>query len=154
MKLSEHFSLEEFTKSQTGERLGIDNEPSETHLENLKRLCTNVLEVVRENLGPVHINSGYRGVELNKAVGGAATSQHCYGEAADIEIPGMSNSDLAKWIEKNCQYDQLILECYKPGVPTSGWVHCSYKAGGGNRKEVLTASMVNGKMRYIQGINP
>jgi len=153
MNLSPHFTLEEFTKSQTGDRMGIDNNPTEAHLTNMKRLCAEVLEVVRTNLGPVHINSGYRGEALNKAVGGAPTSQHCNGEAADIEVPGVSNGDLAKWIEKNCQYDQLILECYKKGQPNSGWVHVSLKASG-NRKQELTATVTNGRMVYTPGINP
>jgi hypothetical protein len=153
MNLSKHFTIEEFTKSQTGERLGIDNVPTEAHLVNMKRLCEDVLEVVRESLGPIHVNSGYRGSALNKAVGGAATSQHCNGEAADIEIPGTPNGDLAKWIAANCEYDQLILECYKKGQPTSGWVHVSYKAEG-NRKQELTATVLGGKMSYAKGINP
>lgn len=151
--ISPHFSLEEFTKSQAAIRLGIDNTPSPKHLTNLKRLCEDVLEVVRENLGPVHVNSGYRCRELNKLIGGVATSQHCNGEAADIEIPGTPNGDLAKWIAANCDYDQLILECYKTGVPTSGWVHVSYKAEG-NRKQLLTAAVVGGKMTYVKGIHP
>ena len=153
MNLSPHFTLEEFTKSQIGIRTGIDNTPTEAHIINMKRLCAEVLEVVRANLGPVHINSGYRGQALNKAVGGMPTSQHCNGEAADIEVPGVSNGDLAKWIEKNCDYDQLILECYKKGQPTSGWVHVSLRAGG-NRKQELTAVVSNGRMNYSLGINP
>lgn len=151
--ISPHFSLEEFTKSQAAIRLGIDNTPPPEHLTNLKRLCENVLEVVRENLGSIHVNSGYRCRELNKLIGGVATSQHCNGEAADIEIPGTPNGDLAKWIAANCDYDQLILECYKTGVPTSGWVHVSYKAEG-NRKQSLTAAVVGGKMTYVKGIHP
>ena len=154
MKISEHFSLQELTKSQTGERLGIDNLPSDAHLANLTLLCERVLEPIRTHYGrPITINSGYRGQKLNKAVGGAATSQHCNGEAADIEIAGVANGDLANWIETNLDYDQLILECYKRGVPDSGWVHVSYKPAG-NRKQELTASVVGGKMTYTPGINP
>ena len=154
MQLSPHFSLEELTKSQTGARLGISNTPSAKHLAALKLLCEKVLEPVRAHYGrPVHVNSGYRGPALNKTVGGAATSQHCAGEAADIEVPGVANGALAKWIEANLDYDQLILECYKTGVPDSGWVHVSYKPAG-NRKQELTATVVNGKMTYAAGINP
>ena len=152
MNLSKHFTLEEFTKSQDGQRLDIDNTPNEEDIENMKLLCENVLEIVRENLGPVHVNSGFRGVALNKAVGGMATSQHCRGQAADIEIPGVANGDLAKWIEKNCNYDQLILECYTSGVPTSGWVHVSYKSS--NRKQTLTSHMARGRMQYQVGLHP
>jgi hypothetical protein len=90
---------------------------------------------------------------LNKTVGGTATSQHCAGEAADIEVPGVANGDLAKWIEANLDYDQLILEAYKAGVPSSGWVHVSYKPAG-NRKQELTATIVGRKMVYAAGINP
>jgi hypothetical protein len=154
MKISEHFSLQELTKSQTGERLGIDNLPSDAHLASLTLLCERVLEPIRAHYGrPITINSGYRGQKLNKAVGGAATSQHCNGEAADIEIAGVANGDLANWIETNLDYDQLILECYKRGVPDSGWVHVSYKPAG-NRKQELAASVVGGKMTYTPGINP
>jgi hypothetical protein len=154
MKISEHFSLQELTKSQTGERLGIDNLPSDAHLASLTLLCERVLEPIRAHYGrPITINSGYRGQKLNKAVGGVATSQHCNGEAADIEIAGVANGDLANWIETNLDYDQLILECYKRGVPDSGWVHVSYKPAG-NRKQELTASVVGGKMTYTPGINP
>lgn len=153
MQLSKNFRLEEFTKSQTGARLGIANTPSTAHLANLKTLCEKVLEPVRAHYGrPVHINSGYRGPALNKAVGGSSTSQHCAGEAVDIEIPGVANGDLAKWIEANLDYDQLILECYRAGVPDSGWVHVSYKTGH-NRKQELTATAVGGKMTYAAGLH-
>jgi zinc D-Ala-D-Ala carboxypeptidase len=154
MMISKHVSLEELTKSQTGERLGIDNFPSATEQAALKAVCENIVEKVRAHFGkPVYINSGYRCPALNAAVGGAGNSQHCKGEAIDMEIPGMANADLAKWVRDNLDFDQIILECYKPGVPASGWVHCSYKAEGGNRKDVLTASLVNGKMVYTPGIN-
>lgn len=152
MNLSPHFTLEEMIKSQSGDRAGIDNTPTATHREALRALCVQVLEPIREHFGPVVINSGYRGAELNRLVGGAASSQHCAGEAADVEVPGMSNGDLARWIEKNLEYDQLILECYKPGIPSSGWVHVSYKAHAANRKQELTATVVNGKMTYAPGI--
>lgn len=152
MNLSPHFTLEEMIKSQAGDRAGIDNLPSAAHREALRALCVSVLEPIRERFGPVVINSGYRGPELNRMVGGAASSQHCSGEAADIEVPGMSNGDLARWIEKHLEYDQLILECYKPGIPSSGWVHVSYKAHTPNRKQELTATVVNGKMVYTPGV--
>jgi hypothetical protein len=152
MNLSKHFTLEEFTKSQVGQRLDIDNTPSEEDIENMKLLCENVLEVVRENLGPIHVNSGYRSPALNKAIGGTGTSQHCRGQAADIEVPGVANSDLAKWIMAKCDFDQLILECYTSGVPTSGWVHVSYKSS--NRKQTLTSHMARGRMQYQMGLHP
>jgi len=152
MNLSPHFSLEEMIKSQAGDRAGIDNMPSAAHREALRALCVHVLEPIRERFGPVMVTSGYRCVALNRSMGGAPNSQHMDGEAADIEVPGMSNADLARWIEKHLEYDQLILECYKPGIPSSGWVHVSFKAHEPNRKQELTATVVNGRMAYTPGI--
>lgn len=153
MQLSENFTLTEFTKSQTGARLGIDNTPQGEHLENLKNLVTKIIQPVRTKMGrALTINSGYRGPDLNKAVGGAATSQHCNGEAADIECPGVPNYDLAKWIQDNLEFDQLILEFYTPGIPDSGWVHVSLKRSGAQRKQVLTAMKEGGKTVYKPGL--
>ena len=90
MRLSKNFTLTEFEKSQTAIRQGLDNTMPEEHLANAKALCENVLQKVRDHFGPVIINSGYRGEALNKAVGGSAKSQHCKGQAADIEVPGVS----------------------------------------------------------------
>ena len=94
MRLSKNFTLTEFEKSQTAIRQGLDNSMPEEHLENAKALCENVLQKVRDHFGPVIINSGYRGEALNKAVGGSSKSQHCKGQAADIEIHGVSNLSL------------------------------------------------------------
>jgi hypothetical protein len=152
MQLTQHFDLEELTKSQTGDRLGIDNVPGAAELDCLKELCEQVLEPVRAHYGPVFINSGFRCPDLNKAVGGASTSQHCLGQAADIEVPGVPNGDLAAWIVANLDFDQVILECYRKGQPNSGWVHVSYKDAG-NRKATLTATVVSGKMVYTPGLN-
>ena len=153
MKLSENFTMAEFTKSQTAERKGIDNTPEGDHLEAAKALFENVVQKVRDHFGPTVINSGYRSPELNEAVGGSSRSQHCKGEAADIEVPGTANGDLARWIADNLDFDQLILEFYTPGIPDSGWVHVSYKSDGDNRKECLTAARINGKTQYLEGIN-
>lgn len=153
MKLSENFTLAEFTKSQTAIRMGIDNTPEEEHLENAKALFENVVQPVREQFGPTTINSGYRGPALNEAVGGSSKSQHCRGQAVDIEVPGVPNAEVAEWIEENLNFDQLILEFYTPGIPDSGWVHVSYKADGDNRKSILTATRVDGKTQYSEGIN-
>lgn len=138
MKLSDHFSLEEMTKSQTGARKGIDNTPPPEVVENLKLLCENVLEKVRIHFGrPVIVNSGYRGPKLNKAIGGVKNSQHLTGQAADIEVPGVDNSVLFCWIKDNLVFDQVILEFHKKGVPDSGWVHVSWNSKG-NRKQAIT----------------
>ena len=151
MRLSKNFTLKEFTKSQTAERRGIDNTPNDEHLENAEFLFGNVVQKVRDNFGPTTINSGYRGPELNEAVGGSKKSQHCHGQAADIEVPGVSNYEVAKWITDNCDFDQVILEFYTPGIPDSGWVHVSYKKEG-NRKSILTAMKEGGKTVYKVGL--
>ncbi len=138
MKLSENFSLEEFTKSQTATRLGIDNNPDMTAILNLTALCKNVLQPIRNNFGiPFTPNSGYRSPELNTKIGGSKTSQHCKGQAVDIEVPTMSNLELANWCSAMLDFDQIILEFYKEGEPSSGWVHISYNVEN-NRKKYLS----------------
>ena len=128
-------------KSQQGARLGLDNTPPPAVITALKTLCERVLEPVRKQFGrPMAINSGYRSPAVNKAVGGAADSQHVRGEAADIEIPGLANGDIAIWIRDNLAFDQLILEAYRPGQPSSGWVHVSFTTRQPLRKSVLTAT--------------
>ena len=152
MQLSKNFSLNELTKSQTAIRLGITNVPSSQEIFNLKNLCENVLQPVREQFGPIRISSGYRSPALNAKIGGSKTSQHCNGEAADFESSRVSNPDLARWIAKNLEFDQLILEFYDGKNPNSGWVHCSYKKDGTNRKSTLTALKVKGKTQYKKGL--
>ena len=140
MKLSENFSLQELLKSQTALRKGIDNKPAHPEIiTNLQVLCEKVLQPVRDHFAkPVVINSGYRCPKLNKAVGSSSKSQHTKGEAADIEIPGVSNKELAEYIEDNLPFDQLILEFYNGVDPSSGWVHVSYVNDSDNRKQTLT----------------
>jgi len=153
MRLSKNFTMAEFTKSQTAERQGIDNTPEGDHLDAAVALFENVVQPVRDHFGVTVLNSGYRSPDLNAAVGGSSKSQHCKGEAADIECPGTPNAELAQWIVDNLDFDQCILEFYTPGIPDSGWVHVSYKADGSNRKSILTASRVDGKTQYSEGIN-
>ena len=154
MNLSENFTLREFTKSQTASRKNIDNTPSDTVVRNAFILAENVLQPVRDYFGTTIITSGYRSVELNRAIGGSDDSQHCSGQAADIEVPGTSTAELALWIQKNLDYDQLILEFYTPKDVNSGWVHVSYDCNG-NRKEDLTAKVgADGNVQYEYGINP
>ena len=148
MKLSNNFSLNELTKSQTAERKGIDNTPSTEHQENLKSLCTHVLQPVRDHFGQVvSVSSGYRSPELCTAIGSKITSQHAKGEAADFEIFGVSNKELADWIHYNVNYDQLILEYWKESDPNSGWVHCSYSENQ-KRRQYLKAMKVDGRTKY------
>jgi zinc D-Ala-D-Ala carboxypeptidase len=127
MRLSENFTLRELTKSQTAERKGIPNEPSKEEIENLRALCKNVLQPVRDNYRvPITPSSGYRSPSLNTAIGSRCTSQHVTGQAVDFEVPGVNNKVLAHWIMDKLVFDQLILEYYKEGEPESGWVHVSY----------------------------
>ena len=152
MNLSANFTLKELTKSDTATRLGLDNTPDEQALENLKTLCKMVLQPVREHFGKsVTVNSGYRSPESNAAVGGSKTSDHCKGQAADIEIVGVANADLAQWIMDNLEYTQLILEFYTPGIPDSGWVHVSYDPNN-LKKQALTDNKVAGKTTYLNGL--
>ena len=143
MKLSDHFSLQEMTKSSTAERRGIANEPDDEAVENLIMVCDTILEPVREQYGiPFIPNSGFRCLELNRAIGSSDRSQHTTGEAVDFEVPSISNKEVALWVKENCKFDQLILEFYKEGDPASGWVHCSYVIEGENRQ---TARVFDGK---------
>ena len=149
MKLTENFSLNELTKSQTAERKGIDNTPSTEHQENLKSLCEMILQPIRDHFGQVvSVSSGYRSPELCVAIGSSTKSQHAKGEASDFEIFGVSNKELADYINENLDYDQLILEYWKgEDEPNSGWVHCSY-TNGNNRKQYLRAYKENGSTKY------
>jgi len=148
MNLTKNFSLSELTKSQTAERKGIDNTPSAEHQENLKLLCTSILQPVRDHFSRVvTISSGYRSPELCTAIGSKITSQHAKGEAADFEIFGVSNKALADYIDEALHYDQLILEYWNESDPNSGWVHCSFSEGK-NRRQYLRAYKEDGKTKY------
>ena len=152
MKLTTNFSLPELTKSDTALRLDMDNTPNVVQVENLKTLCEKVLQPVRDHFGKgVKVNSGFRHPQVNEAVGGSKTSDHCKGMAADIEIPGVANGDLAQWIVDNLEFRQVILEFYTPGVPDSGWVHVSFNPED-NKKQVLTAAKQRGKTVYLEGL--
>jgi zinc D-Ala-D-Ala carboxypeptidase len=148
MLLTKSFTLNELTKSQEATRLGIDNTPNEEHILNLKLLCENVLQPIRDFYGmPLSVSSGYRSATLCEAIGSSSKSQHTKGQAADFEIFGMANKDLADWIVQNLDYDQCILEFWNPDDPNSGWVHCSYNDSG-NRKQYLSAQKLNGRVVY------
>ena len=142
MQLSKHFKLEEFTKSQTAIRKGINNEPGSGDIKNLENLCYEILEPLRAKFDkPITITSGYRSEELCLAIGSKRTSQHAKGQACDLEIFGVPNIKVAYWIQSNVDFDQLILEYWKPKNKNdinSGWVHVSYNEKGANRKQVLT----------------
>ena len=152
MKLTPNFTLSEMTKSDTALRLDMDNTPNAVQVENLKTLCEKVLQPVRDHFGKgVKVNSGFRHPQVNAAVGGSKTSDHCKGMAADIEIPGIANGDLAQWIVDNLEFRQVILEFYTPGVSDSGWVHVSFNPED-NKKQVLTAAKQRGKTVYLEGL--
>ena len=153
VKLSTNFTVAEYIKSQTATRHGIDNSLSDEHLQNAKKLFANVVQPIREKFGVTIITSGYRSPELNAKIGGSSKSQHCKGQAVDLECLKESNADVAMWIENNLDFDQLILEFYTPSEPSSGWIHVSYNEDGKNRKSVLTASKINGKTVYTNGLN-
>ena len=151
-QISKNFTLDELTYSDTAKKLNIKNIPSEEVYNKMCYLVNNLLQPLREQLNkPIIINSCFRGPELNKAVNGAITSQHCKGEAADIEIKGMSNYDLACYIKDHFEFDQLILEFANnlQNDPNSGWVHVSLKDNN-NRRECLTIK--SSKTGYQKGL--
>ena len=151
MKLSKNFSLKELTRSQTAIRKGIDNNPNTEQLVNLTVLVQMILQPCRDKFGTVTINSGLRVLDLNRAIGSGDRSSHIKGEAADFECYSASNVLLAGWIKNNLDFDQLILE-YPGPDPRDGWVHCSYKKDGSNRKQILTAVKEGKKTVYKQGL--
>jgi zinc D-Ala-D-Ala carboxypeptidase len=152
VRLSKNFTLGELTKSQTAIRRGIDNTPSLAAIDYLQGLVDNVLQPVRDHFGkPVDISSGYRSPQLNVAIGGSPTSHHCLGMAADFEIMGMDNKELAQWVRDNLKFTQLILEFYTDGDTNSGWVHVGYDPKD-LKCQVLRARKVNGKTVYSQGL--
>lgn len=149
MHLSPHFTLREMTFSQTAMRLGIPNVPGPVMVNRLRSLCKNILEPVRKEFGPFSPTSGYRGSDLNEILGGSKNSQHMMGEAADFKPFGACTLMVAEWIERELDFDQLILEYFDPKLPDSGWVHCSYTARD-RRDESLTK--VPGEKGYRKGL--
>ena len=152
MNLTANFTLSEMVKSETALRHDMDNTPGEAEIASLRLLCEKILQPVREHYGKgVKVNSGFRHPEVNAKVGGSKTSDHCKGQAADIEIPGVANADLAAHIVDTYKFTQVILEFYTPGVPDSGWVHVSYDPAN-LKNQVLTATKKDGKTIYLPGL--
>ena len=152
MQISKHLSLAEVSRSETAKRKGINNTPSGEHLENFKKLAENIFEPIREHFGvPIHICSGYRSKELNAAVGGSSSSQHCSAEAIDIDMEGSPNGVTNKmvfdFIKDNLNFDQMIWEFGNDTNPD--WVHVSYESTGKQRKQILKAIKANGKTSYV-----
>ena len=153
MHLSRNFSLSELTKSQTALRNGLDNKPSMEEIVALTVLCNNILQPVRDRYGSFTPNSAFRTVELCKLVGSSEKSQHAKGEAADIEVVGTDNYELAEWIAKNLDFDQLILEFYNSDDPSSGWVHVSHSRTKGEQRHDIRHTVVQDKkVKYKQGL--
>jgi len=149
MKLSANFSLSELTKSQTAIRHGIPNEPSPDHIDNLKLLCINILQPIRSEFNkPVIISSGFRTPELCIRIGSSINSQHAKGQAADFEIPSISNGELALWIKNHLEFDQLILEFHDKHQPHSGWIHCSYCDKDNRNQSLIAYRDENDKVKY------
>ena len=151
MQLSKHLSLAEVTRSETAKRKGVSNMPTPEHLENFKLLAEKVFEPIREHFKvPIHISSGYRSKELNTAIGGSLTSQHCSGEAVDIDMDGSSNGVTNKmvfeYVKDNLEFDQMIFEFGDANNPD--WVHVSYETSGKQRKQILRATKKGGKTHY------
>jgi len=137
MRLSKNFVLSEITRSGTAKRLGINNGPDKEHLQNLQHLVTKVLQPMRDALGPIRVTSGYRNPSLNRAVGGSRKSQHCKGEALDVQFwkdGTMCNEEIYRWVIKNdIEFDQMINEF------DFSWIHISFTRTKKNRKQVLMA---------------
>jgi len=141
IKLSASFLLDEFMVSGVAERFGYINKPSDKQIENLKLLCKNVLQPLRDIISvPIFVTSGYRSFDVNYAVGGSVNSQHMEGKAADIVIPGKNLKDIFELIPNHFQFDQLIYEFEK-------WIHVSWNEAL-NRNEVLVSRKVYGKTVY------
>jgi len=147
--ISKHISDKEGVYSITATRRGLDNTPTETHLNNMKELAEQVFEPLREWVGgPIRINSFYRGKALNKAIGGSTSSQHCKGQAMDIDDGGCkkTNAEMYAWIKENLNFDQMIWEFGDDKNPN--WVHISYVNEIDNRNRCLLAYKENGKTKY------
>jgi hypothetical protein len=150
MQLSKNLALSEVTRSETAKRKGISNMPTPEHIENFKKLAENVFQPIRDHFGvPIRISSGYRSKELNTAIGGSLSSQHCSGEAIDIDMDGttITNAEIFHFIKDNLLWDQLIWEFGTDKNPD--WVHVSYESTGKQRKQILVAKRVGGKTTYV-----
>lgn len=152
MKISEHLSLAEVVRSESAKRFGINNNPTEEHLANLKELAINIFEPLRKHFDtPIYVSSGYRSQGLNAKIKGSKTSQHCLGQALDLDMDfsssGITNSMIFHYIKANLDFDQLIWEFGNTSEPD--WVHVSYdKNKTKQRNQVLIAYKENGRTKY------
>ena len=149
MKISDHITYAEAIHSNTAKRRGIDNTPNEVQVLSMKLLADKIFEPLREWVGgPIKVNSFFRSIPLNEAIGGAASSQHCKGQAIDIDdVYGRkTNADMYHWIQMNLDYDQMIWEFGTDVQPN--WIHISYVSKEENRNKCLKAYKEHGKTKY------
>ena len=147
--ISKHISYKEGIHSITAIRKGIDNEPNEEQLANMKLVAEKVFEPLRIFInGPIKVNSFFRSPDLNKAIGGSTKSQHCNGQAIDIDdtYGKATNADMYWWIKENLDFDQMIWEFGNNDNPD--WVHISYVSPDKNRNRCLKAYREDGKTKY------
>jgi hypothetical protein len=150
MQLSTNLSLAEVIRSESAKRKGINNMPTPEHIENFKKLATNIFQPIRDHFGrPILISSGYRSIKLNEAIKGSLSSQHCSGEAIDIDMDGtdITNAQIFHFIKDTLNFDQLIWEFGTDKNPD--WVHVSFAANKSQRKQILVAKKVNRKTTYM-----
>ena len=149
MKISKHISYKEAIKSNTALRLNLDNTPDDYQMSNMVNIAINVFEPLREWVGgPIKINSMYRSQELNQAIGGSKSSQHCEGRAIDLDdtFGHKTNAEMFNYIKDNLNFDQMIWEFGNKKNPA--WVHVSYVSEDQNRNRILIAEKINGKTNY------
>ena len=148
--ISEHISYKEGVHSNTAIRRGIENDPNDEQLANMELIAEKIFEPLREWVnGPIKINSFFRSVKLNKAIGGSSKSQHCHGQAIDIDdtYKVVANSDMYDYIKNNLDFDQLIWEFGDDNNPN--WVHVSYVSKEDNRNRCLKAYREQGRSKYM-----
>ncbi|NVJ90861.1 MAG: peptidase M15A [Methylocystaceae bacterium] len=149
LSLSENFRLKEAIASQTASRLGINNLPNVEQTACIVKVAQHILQPVRNRFGiPFSPSSWFRCLDLNHQIGSKSTSQHTKGQAVDFEVPGISNLEVAKWLEANLSFDQLILEYWNQDEPNAGWIHCSFIDQSSNRGH---AKRFDGK-HYLTGL--
>ena len=148
-KISEHISYKEATHSNTATRRGINNDPNFVELKAMEQLASKIFEPVRTHFNkPIRINSFFRSKALNKRIGGSTTSQHCKGEAFDLDgLNGLTNSEIFFYVKNNLHFDQMIWEFGTDEEPD--WVHISFKYDGLNRNQILKAVKVKGRTKYL-----
>ena len=150
MQISKHLSLAEVQRSESAKRAGISNSVPVEHLKNFKVLAEKIFEPIREHFKvPIHVSSGYRSKELNSLIKGSSSSQHCKGQAIDLDMDGtsISNRQIFDFIKDNLPFDQLIYEFGDDNNPD--WVHVSYNRNGQQRGQVLKAYKLNGQTKYF-----